>query len=145
MATLLRRWLGNVEASENGRCLIWTGPINGDGYPQFCVGTRRREPFTWLAERYLQTEMWKLPLVTRSNGSYRLSFRTCGNRLCVSPYCRTGYRSPDRPGFKGRLTPEQVRAIRADPRSQRDLAPEYGMHPAHIGHIRRGRSYAWVD
>lgn len=139
-APLVRRWLKLVVAHENGTCLIWKGPVVisfGSPYPQFCVGQRRRGAFAWLVEACFPEERDKLVEVDRSRGSYRLSYRTCAERLCVSPYCRTARPPTGWHGFKPGLTPEQVRAIRADPRPQRAIAPDYGVSHQHIGRIKR--------
>lgn len=42
---------------------------------------------------------------------------------------------------KARLTADQVLAIRASDRSQRELAREYGVDPSTINHITRGRTW----
>jgi hypothetical protein len=40
-----------------------------------------------------------------------------------------------------RLTAEDIRAIRASPERNRDLARRYGVDPSHISHIKRGDNW----
>ena len=43
------------------------------------------------------------------------------------------------------FTPDQVRAIRADPRSQEQIAADYGVWQTTISMLKRRQTYAWVD
>ncbi len=47
-----------------------------------------------------------------------------------------------RRGKGAKLTAEDVARIRADTRLQREIAEEYGIHPAHVSKIRAGKKWA---
>jgi hypothetical protein len=47
-------------------------------------------------------------------------------------------------GKKAKLTADDVRAIRADPRGCKKLARVYGVHPTQIIRIRSGETWAFV-
>lgn len=44
-----------------------------------------------------------------------------------------------------KLTVEQVRAIRVDPRTHREIAADYGVLPAHIGRIKNRKRWAHIS
>jgi len=46
---------------------------------------------------------------------------------------------------KFNFTPEQIREIRAEPRSDADMARDLGVSHPTVWAIRRRKSYAWVD
>lgn len=46
---------------------------------------------------------------------------------------------------QSKLTEEQVRSIKSDPRSLRVLAREYGVTFGAISHIRAGRNWSWLE
>ena len=43
-----------------------------------------------------------------------------------------------------KLTSEQALAIRSDPRLHEVIAAEYGIDRTNVGHIKRGKSWAWL-
>ena len=47
--------------------------------------------------------------------------------------------------INAKLTPEQVRAIRADKRSNRELAHQYGLDRVNIGRVKRHNTYRSVE
>lgn len=75
----------------------------------------------------------------------------CHDSRCVNPqHLRWGTAVENRAdrrldGTSGKLTPEQVQAIRRDPRLQREIAADYGISRAAVGDIKTGRSWATVD
>jgi HNH endonuclease len=46
---------------------------------------------------------------------------------------------------RAKITPDQVRAIRADPRSQTAIAADYGLRPNNISLIKNRVTWAWLD
>lgn len=48
------------------------------------------------------------------------------------------------PGHKVKFTDGQVRAIRSDTRSLKDIAEDYGVTPSNIAHIRTRRTYKCI-
>ncbi len=85
-------------------------------------------------------------------GDPRVVRHTCDRDWCINPeHLLTGTQAENladmverRRSNRGerhwnvRLTPEQVAAIRADPRSSRQVAPEYGVAARQIRRIRQG-------
>lgn len=92
---------------------------------------------------------------------------TCGEARCVNPsHCKMASRSevveasiertgwPQKPTRRARLaakaaqyrklTPDQVAAIRIDPRSIKAVGAEYGIPPSTVARIRNFKSYASV-
>jgi len=77
---------------------------------------------------------------------------TCDNPRCVEPahlFLGTNYDNTIdclRKGrhFSGKLTEEQVRAIRADTRSQTKIAADYGVSTTSIRRLRSGRTWRHV-
>jgi hypothetical protein len=75
----------------------------------------------------------------------------CHNRLCCNPaHLILGTQADNvedmwanvgGPRGNARLTPQQIAAIKSDPRSSRKLAPIYGVSDAHIRAIRSGRTW----
>lgn len=46
---------------------------------------------------------------------------------------------------RAKITPELVRAIRAETATQKEIAAKYNLSPSQIGSIRRGDSWSHVD
>ena len=44
-----------------------------------------------------------------------------------------------------KLTPNDVRSIRADPRGSTAVAHDYGISKTMVGFIRRRKQWAWVE
>jgi hypothetical protein len=131
---------------KSGECWIWTGPLAHFGYGVYKKKRAHRIAF----------EMVHGPIPP---GVFIL--HSCDNPPCVNPaHLRMGTqrenmedradrgRKPtgeaSRAWARSSLTPDDIRAIRADPRSGGALAPTYGVSRATIGDIRRRRSWAWV-
>lgn len=88
------------------------------------------------------------------------ALHSCHNRACVEPtHLRWGthrdnaqdrmqagrsrtWRMADNPNTK--LTDQQVRAIRADPRTQTLIASEYGITQAAVSAIKRRVTWGWL-
>ena len=140
--TEMLSWLETqYDLNENG-CWVWRGCKGSDGYGM--TSWKGRNPKThrlyWL-----------------------LSGRTIpeGLDMCHGPGCSKACFNPEhlRPDTgsanmldkhrdgtftQAKLTQEQVRAIRADTRTHREIADEYGVARATIARIKTGKQWSWV-
>lgn len=80
----------------------------------------------------------------------------CDNRACVNPdhlflgtkadnsrdMVRKGRQTKGQDIVKSKITESQVLAIRADPRTQCEIAADYGVHRTLVSHIKRRK--IWV-
>jgi hypothetical protein len=136
-------------------CWPWTGSKARNGYGQFGLSKSERHV---MAHRYA----WILFCGKIPKGLCVCHY--CDNRACVNPahlfvgtqqdnirdcvrkqrhgtkthpaiFARTGWRQ---------LTVDQVKAIRADSRSERALAAEFGVSANCIGSIKRRRTWRFI-
>lgn len=133
--------------NKTNDCWLWTGRRDGSfGYGMYKTEGAHRVSY--------RLAHGGIPV-----GAYVL--HSCDTPACVNPdHLRVGTQADNMRDRKERdrvpygeaagswrksvLTTEDVRAIRADPRSTRALAPVFGVSPATIGDIRRGRTWRWV-
>ena len=121
------RWLG--------KCLIWTGSINSDGYGTL---TMRRQSFK--AHRLAYIDAWgEIPagLVVRHR---------CDNPACVNPaHLELGTDADNardkavRHRTKTKITDDQVRSIRSDSRRLREIASDFNISASAVCLIKAGR------
>lgn len=140
------RFWRQVEQRSEVECWPWTGASRLKGYGYIGVGGR--ESGKMLSNR----AAWTLTHGPIPEG--QVVRHSCHNRLCCNPaHLQLGTladnvadmwaRPDDTPRGNARLSEAQVEAIRSDPRSSRQIAPEYGVTHAHIRSVRRGR--AWKE
>lgn len=144
-------FLANVAPQENG-CWLWTGyaPKSGNraGYGEFDFKSGRR----MLAHRA------SMLLLKGSEPGKQCVLHRCDNPPCVNPehlfLGTSGDNMADR-NEKGRqargeghasakLTEEDVRAIRCDQRSNRELASIYGVFETTISEARRRKTWKHI-
>ena len=135
-------WLETqYDLNENG-CWVWRGCKGSDGYGQ----VRWKKKMTPPHRLY-----WLLSGGTIPEGLEMCHGPGC-SKACYNPeHLRPDTRSANqlekhRDGtfVSAKLTAEQVRAIRADMRLQREIAEEYGVARQTISHIKTGRWWSWV-
>jgi hypothetical protein len=134
--------------NKTDTCWLWTGSVTAYGY-----GRMRKQGKTLQAHR-LSLEM----ALGRSLGKM-MACHSCRNRLCVNPaHLREGTaldnqrdRIKDGTAPRGsnhghaKLTEDQVRAIRADTRTQREIAEQYGVTMPNVSHIKTYKSWKHVS
>lgn len=153
---LLNRLMDFVEFDTNGGCWLWTGPT-GSGRPRLMPERGQRDR---LAYR-LTYELLVRPIPQGVVLCHR-----CDQPLCVNPaHLFPGSQSDnvrdmwqkgrgDQTGLQrhgkgsehkfAKLTEDDVRLIRRDPRSHRDVARDYGVSKTSISYIRLRKTWGHV-
>ncbi len=130
-------------------CWEWQGSRNPKGYGTIGRGARG-EGIT-----FVHRALWEIVFGPIPKGLHVL--HTCDNPPCANPahlflgtqatnmadMVAKGRESHVRGEDNGRakLTLEQARAIRTDPRPQREIAKEYGVHQMTISKVKRGKTW----
>jgi hypothetical protein len=126
------------ERDHETGCLIWIGSLNENGYGRY--GSRE------VAHRVAYTEA-KGPIAPGL-----LVCHTCDTPACIEPdHLFLGTNSDNtadclskgRHAF-GKLSHDDVRAIRTDPRPKTVIASAYGVSPTSIRRLRSGKSWRFV-
>lgn len=144
---LEERFSNFVHPEPNSGCWLWLGVVNGAGYGR--VGLGSREQGMDFAHRVsFRLHKGEIP-------SGQDVCHSCDTPLCVNPdHLFLGSRKVNMRdcASKGRVSAKlsrpQVLAIRAALKSgrlQKDLAEEYGVHPASIKSIKSGRTWCHVQ
>jgi hypothetical protein len=145
--TEFARFMSHVEVGE---CWLWTAGKGRDGYGHFRLHGNTKRTHRLMLER----------TIGRALGEGMCALHSCRNRHCCRPeHLREGTRVENaadkvRDGTTARirgernglsnLTEDHVRAIRADPRSQRVIAEEYKVSHAAIGYIKRRETWTHI-
>ena len=132
----------------NTGCFLWTGALRGKGYGCFKIGNKNQIASRVSYELYNGT----IPVGT-------IVCHSCNQPCCVNPkhlYAGTYSDNMIQAVEQGRqfvasgtkngqakLTNDQVLAIRADPRYQREIAKDYGVSQLHVSRIKR--KLVWKD
>jgi hypothetical protein len=143
MRTVAERFWSKVDVRGLDECWLWQGWMS-KGCGTFSLGGRNV-----VASRIAYK------LAHHVDPGNLLVCHTCDNPACVNPthlWLGTAFQNMEdmrikgrSRRFRGKLTEEQARAIKADTRSGAAIAAEYGVNPSSIYAIRRGRSWAHVD
>ena len=123
-----------------GKCLVWTGYRQPDGYGRVTVRSKQ-----WKAHRLAYRDAWgKIPegMIVRHK---------CDNPSCVNPtHLELGTDADncrDR-DLRGRAStkigPDEVIAIRSDTRTYREIADEYSITPSNVCLIKKRQTWQHV-
>lgn len=161
-----QRFHSKIDRRGADECWPWTAYRGPTGYGRFMVSTKRGEAKACLAHRLALEEIEPIPF------SGAIALHLCDNPSCCNPaHLRWGTQRDNinDARLKGRtssgsahseitkaviprgeehcnavLTADQVRAIRADPRMHKDIAPDYGISKSNVSAIKLRRSWAHV-
>ena len=151
----LRSWKDFGARSRNAdptECWPWIGKSLSYGYGIIGMGGRRSgkvlaHRVVWMFEHGPVPR----PKKSRLDRHGTVIRHKCHNRLCCNPaHLEIGSQTENvadmwsnkgGPRGNARLTEDQVKAIRNDPRSSRQIALAYGVSDAHIRSIRQGRCW----
>lgn len=120
-----------------GDCLVWTGFRNADGYGKVTVRGRQ-----WSAHRLAYTDAWgDIP-------PGKVVRHKCDNPSCVNPShleLGTGADNCRDRDLRGRaatkIGPDEVRSIRRDTRTYREIADDYSITPSNVCLIKKRRTW----
>lgn len=137
-------------------CWIWSGTLSRTGYA-LCLGPRRDRNIKLASHVSLILHGHPRP---EAPGNFALH-GDCSNPGCVNPaHLRWGsagenaddkvrlgrHNSPKgERHYRAKLTVEEVRAIRSDTRSHRQIARDYGISAPTVTHIRTRRYWQHVE
>jgi len=152
-----QKWDRRISSDPATGCHLWLKFLNEHGYGQTRIGGRKGKNI--LAHRLA----W-----LRAHGSLPSALgvlHRCDNRRCVNAahlFLGTHVENMHDMAVKGRhrvgdlprggdhhmvmakLTAQEVLAIRADFRTQREIAEEYGVHQGTISRLKTGVSFAFI-
>lgn len=140
----MERLWENIEKGDPSECWPWLGGTNPGGYGHIVTPDGKKH----LAHR----------LVIDAQPD-EVVMHSCDNPPCCNPAhlsARTqaenmrdmvakGRQAKGEDHGNARLTPEQIRAIRVDPRSSVQVAPDYGVASSTIRKIRRKERWGLLD
>ena len=129
-------------------CWNWTGTLTASGYGQVCTGRSKHASAHRVAYSLFVGEIPK--------GLF--ACHRCDNRRCINPahlflgtakdnaddMVRKGRQMRGESHYAAKLKTEQVDSIRADGREYREIAADYGVSHALVGHIKRGKAWRSV-
>lgn len=132
---------GRVDRGDEDACWPWSGAIGTHGYGVFDFCGEH-----WLTHRaaYVVSN-GPIPDAEGSHGGVVL--HSCDNRPCCNPgHLRAGSQAENlddahRKGRIGKLTHQQVDAIRLDQRPHRVIAAAHGVTKGAVSHIKTGRTW----
>ena len=143
------------KVDKSSACWLWTGAAQEGGR----VGSEYKQGrFKIEGKSYLVHKLSLEAHLGRKLGAGMITRHICTNSLCVNPkhlqegtqkencvdMIRDGTSTRGVKHHKNKLTPEQVREIRASTESCPDLGRKYGVHYSNISHIKSGKSWAWL-
>lgn len=150
----IARFWSKVDRRGENECWEWQGGANEQGYGRFRIDGRLYSPHR------LAFEMVYGPVPKHPSYHGMVIMHTCDNPRCCNPtHLRLGFQRDNvqdminkgrfnrRRGEKhpnAKLTPEIIRAIRADTRTEREIAAAYGLSKGTVSNIRLRKRWAHV-
>lgn len=123
-------------------CILWDGPVSPQGYPRFSYSTHG--------------EQAGHVVVAKRAGIYRKGLHVlhkCDNRRCINPdhlYMGDNRKNQQDRVLRGphntrKVTPEQVRLIRAFEGTRKEAAKHFGVSEKIVKNIRCGYTWSWLS
>lgn len=146
--SLSERFWRQVAVGKQDECWPWTAKSRVTGYGTISLGGRGSKKelshrVAWLLSK------GPIPEMVGHHGA--VVRHKCANRLCCNPaHLEIGTQADNvkdmwankrSPRGNAHLSEAQIKAIRSDSRSSRQLAPVYGVSDAHIRSIRQRRAW----
>lgn len=131
---VIDRLMANIVVCQSG-CWLWTGSVfKRTGYGALKLGGRLRLAHRVSYERFRGPIPNDLPLD-----------HLCRERRCVNPLHLEAVPIAEnvRRGAATKLTREDVAAIRASDRSNREVADQFGVSASHVSRLRSGDRAYW--
>jgi hypothetical protein len=146
------RFMQYVEMIPESGCWIWMGALFDDGYGAFKLNGQKRahRAAYQLFVGEVPTGMFichRCDTPACVNPAHLFPGSHADNTLDMMRKGRNGIISEKKKGERhhaARLTEDQVRSIRADPRSNQELAPIYGVRWKTIWQVRRRDSWKHI-
>lgn len=146
--TMEERFLAKIDKDGENGCWNWTAGKHGRGYGHFYTGKHKSGKHMDFAHR-ASYKMYKGDIPEGLEVMHM-----CNNTSCVNPdhlelgthseNIRNAYRDGLFKMPKTKLTREQVLAIRADSRQQKEIALEYGIDNSVVSRIKNNKSWTHV-
>ena len=141
------RFWKKVDTGSADVCWKWQAATDKDGYGVFKLNGKK-----WRAHRVAA-------LVDGRDPTGKVVRHTCDNPCCANPAhlvvgtqhenmqdrMHRGRQARGERNGRSKLTPEQVRAIRASDRPSTELAPEHGVSSGTIRTVRTRRTWRHLD
>lgn len=139
------RLLRHIDKNTITGCWNWSGSTSGKGYGKIGLGGRCS------GHEYVHRvayELWCEPI---PEGKHIL--HSCDNKLCCNPdHLRVGDNSDNMIDVSKRaernatlkLTPDQALSIWHDPRTQQEIADDYGISQITVSNIKTRKSWRWL-
>lgn len=138
------RFWSKVDVGLKSQCWPWKGGTSDAGYGRFKLDGKLISPHRFAYEQL------NGPIPEGSGYHGTVVRHQCDTPQCVNPYhLQIGsqldnVRDMDAKGRRVNaqsrlLTPDQIEAIKRDPRTERAISAAYGISKTHVGDIRRGR------
>lgn len=150
-ARIIARFRSGVDQRGFDKCWEWTGDRDRNGYGDFRIyrNGARKHFFTH-----------RVAFVVANGDTDLIVCHTCNNPACCNPrhlytgtqddnmsQCSDDGRISDQRGESNshvKLTEDDVRAIRADGRLQREIAEEYSISQNQVSCIQRGKAWKHI-
>jgi hypothetical protein len=143
----LLRFTAKIDYTDS--CWLWTGNLNNFGYAKFWLNGRKVYVHRLALELHLGRPLQ--PGMHAAHAAHAI----CGNRHCCNPAhlreatCAENHADKIADGTmnhgerqgNSKLTDVHVLAIRADTRTQRAIAADYGIHQTAVSLIKKGKAW----
>jgi hypothetical protein len=150
-ATFNDRYNAKINKQDISGCWLWTGATLPNGYGYTYAGKERGVIYAHRAALELLLGRFITPGMDACH--------SCRNRNCVAPHhlredtrkanmmdkIKDGTMPRGEKNKSAKLTEEQVRAIRQDPRKLKEIAADLDINLNTVWAIKARRSWAWLE